>query len=181
MGQIQNSSAEVTKPTFTPSETQNQSLQSVLGKLEFLVSRWVHLHSFRRNFLQIRKKREGRRVPLSYLIAPRDWASGGPESDTTHRTWDGSGCRERWALDTGMAQDHDASPSAAFISPSVLLIYPSKPAQCPAHCCHLQLCREVSWETSCVLATASSSGHCRAALAPSHLPCFLVLISAVVA
>lgn len=104
----------------------------------------------RKFFTNTEKEREGRRVPLSYLISPRDWAGGGPGLDTAQSARDGSGCREIWGLDAGMAQ----GPSAGLISPSVLLTHPSKPAQCPAHCCHLQLCREVSWETSCGSATA---------------------------
>lgn len=135
---------------------------------------------FQKKFFTNREKeREGRRVLLSYLITPRDWASEGLESDTACSTW--SGCRYIWGLDTGMAQDRSGSPSAGLINPFMLLIHSPKPAQCPAHCYHLQLCREVSWETSCVLAPVCSSGHCRAALAPSYLPFILVLISAVVA
>lgn len=121
-------------------------------------------------FYKYRKRERGKESSSFLPHKPKRVGMGGPRVQGMGQD------AERWGLGSG-----NASPCAALISLSVLLIHPSKPAQGPAHCCHLQLCRELSWETSCVLATACSSGHCRAALPPSHLPFVLMLISAVVA
>lgn len=130
MGQIQNNSAEGTKPKFRPLPTVNQSLSEVFSEswAEFLVSRWVCLHS--EEIFYMYRERERRKESSSFLLhSPKRLGKMGAQSWTEPPV---NGV-VRTQIDAGTGCWHGARLrcSAGLIGPSV----PSIPAS--TMCCPL--------------------------------------------
>lgn len=75
-------------------------------------------------FTYTEKESEGRRVPLSYPIAPRGWAQSRTQPTVYGMGWDA----EMQGLDHGMVRDRGEGAGARLVSPSMPLICSSKPA-----------------------------------------------------